>query len=307
MPATYAHLLIAETIAIDIENLGDKLIPKEYQNYILENSTLIQAGSLCPDLPFLDEAITKFIPLYDADEQQRWGDLMHYINTGKIFIYAVNKLREIKSQDLSQFKKCLSWFLGFASHMIADAVVHPVVEGIVGLYHDNPDEHRYCEMHQDVWLCQTLRKKDLINYQVVNKIGYFNDSDIKVFWEYLLRKLYEFYFLDESPRINEWFADYRQKADFGSSTIWCVGRYFKFTYPQFCEINLEKYIFNLKTPNSTMHYLDIVNSLAIPNILEFWRIIIDGIENKSTDYESIHDFDLDTGKYYRTNSFVAWR
>jgi hypothetical protein len=49
-------------------------------------------------------------------------------------------------------QRCIAWLFGYASHVVADLTVHPVVEKLVGPYETNATEHHHCELHQDAYI-----------------------------------------------------------------------------------------------------------------------------------------------------------
>ncbi|MAF79233.1 MAG: hypothetical protein CME60_13810, partial [Halobacteriovoraceae bacterium] len=60
--------------------------------------------------------------------------------------------------DGDQKDEAFSFFLGFASHVVADGVIHPFVRDKVGDYDNNATEHRLLEMRLDVILLNEFTK-----------------------------------------------------------------------------------------------------------------------------------------------------
>lgn len=98
------------------------------------NKNYILLGAVSPDLPYLSTPNTQ------------WADRMHYENTGSFVRHGIANL---PPKGTPKHDICLAWLLGYVSHLVADVVVHPVVNVIVGPYRFNDIEHRRCELTQD--------------------------------------------------------------------------------------------------------------------------------------------------------------
>ena len=83
---------------------------------------------------------------------------MHYENTGEFVEFGIKKLIELNKEN---FEICLAWLSGYVTHLIADSVVHPVVNAIVGPYLFNSEEHRHCEMIQDSYIFKEIKKVEI--------------------------------------------------------------------------------------------------------------------------------------------------
>ncbi|MDD3473368.1 MAG: zinc dependent phospholipase C family protein, partial [Syntrophaceae bacterium] len=79
-----------------------------------------------------------------------WADLMHYETTNGIVLhgYADIKNTWVEGPLRPTDERILAWLFGYASHLIADATIHPIVEAIVGPYEENSKEHQLCETTQ---------------------------------------------------------------------------------------------------------------------------------------------------------------
>jgi len=107
-------------------------------------------GGVSPDYPYLG---------LDAD----WADLMHKGKTGQMIKCAMPLLHQarIDNPDAQEWRQQFAWLLGFVSHIIADVTIHPVVNICVGKYELNKEDHRRCEMNQDVWIYKEITGLDL--------------------------------------------------------------------------------------------------------------------------------------------------
>ena len=306
MASTYTHAIVADQLAQNICGIGNGKISSEYQSFILSDTILIQIGAFCPDLPYLDET---YVPdIFDVVEQARWGDLMHFVHSGKLIFWGTEKLQEMKNcGDMRRFRKCFPWFLGLVSHLIVDTVVHPVVEKIVGPYFDGKEmPHMECEMYQDVWLNDLIYKAKLPELNLIETVKRINDKEIIEFWEELLKFCYRFYWYDAPPVIVEWIKDYQSKVSSATSGWFAFGPFTKYCFPDLSGPKTKKFILDLETPIGKMSYDKIFTEHMIPRVLDFWKIVIDGISGKSKIYQRIEDFDMDSGKYLKSGKYVSW-
>ena len=74
---------------------------------------------------------------------------MHYENTGDFVRHGIKNLLALHGEA---FNTCLAWLCGFATHLVTDSVIHPVVQAIVGPDIFNKTEHRHCELTQDSYI-----------------------------------------------------------------------------------------------------------------------------------------------------------
>jgi hypothetical protein len=144
MPGAYAHLTIANLLQnpVRLENIDG--FPLQAIPTVLRYGKYIELGSVSPDYPYL--------ALSDVNASV-WADKMHYIQTGQM-IHA--GIKAIRLQPAEVQNKLLAWLLGYASHVIADVTIHPIIELKVGPYAQNKTAHRVCEMHQDVYIYRRM-------------------------------------------------------------------------------------------------------------------------------------------------------
>ncbi len=136
MAGPFTHFMIVDVAKRKRTDLGPKL-----HRLLSRHSEFLYLGSVSPDLPYLSFQIGSV----------NWADLMHYENTNGIVLSGHNEIRQSWSPDgISETnERILAWLFGYASHLIAGATIHPIVEAIVAPYESNAEEHRLCEMTQD--------------------------------------------------------------------------------------------------------------------------------------------------------------
>jgi Zinc dependent phospholipase C len=147
MAGAFTHMTIVEEAIKSFP--ADQALGK----ILRENRNFLTLGSVSPDIPYLGHL---------ALEGPTWADIMHYHRTNGIVANALHSLQAAKTKG--KIWRCqLAWLLGFVSHLVADATIHPIVESIVGPYTDEDvrQNHRECEMIQDVMIF-----KDVMNLEL---------------------------------------------------------------------------------------------------------------------------------------------
>ncbi|MCB2226707.1 MAG: zinc dependent phospholipase C family protein [Desulfarculaceae bacterium] len=139
MPASYAHLTLIAKMRDHMQEL-----PNEVRASFLYYPHFCDLGAVSPDYPYL---------ALGNEAANDWADLMHYEQVVELLNAGVSRLRNLQGNER---RKCLAWFLGYASHVVLDMTVHPVVELKVGPYKGNETAHRICELHQDAFIFPQL-------------------------------------------------------------------------------------------------------------------------------------------------------
>lgn len=164
-------------------------------------------GGVSPDYPYLG---------LDAD----WADLMHKGRTNEIIAHALPLIfaeRTRAPADHGWQQQC-AWILGFITHVIADVVIHPVVNIKVGKYEENKEAHRRCEMNQDVWIYRQkvhldLHYSDNMKGEIKGCGRPFDlDDGVEQLWADCLEKTY-----NRRPgedQIDKWHAAFLSLVDF---------------------------------------------------------------------------------------------
>ena len=313
MPGAYTHISIARLLTSG-NALNRKKMP-EARNALLKFPEFCHMGAIGPDYPYLK--------LLDGSSEH-WANAMHHkygTSTEKNIIHA--GIDQIKNLTGDSQAKCLAWFYGYVSHIIADVTCHPVTNILVGDYEaDNQIAHRESEMHQDVYIFKTRLDGDVSKSEhIKNVIGSCTDphdhkkvdSDIESFWSSLLSKTFPKIHSKHAVNINGWHNSVQFFLDNIAEEISFipsrhVREYFAgsgIAYPRFEEIDRTRFIDKLKTPKGDKTY-DQVFDLAKDNVLKIWKIISDGIYKGDESYlEKINIWNLDSGQEV-TTSKVMW-
>ncbi len=187
MAGTFTHWMVVEEALDKFNRLPDK---HSYFPIILGNSHFVTLGAVGPDYPYLSERKNNLLKLHS------WADRMHYENTGEFVKHGIGNLSKLKEQNKqSDFEICLSWLCGYVTHLLADSIIHPVVNAIIGPYLFNSGEHRHCEMMQDSFIFHDIKKVELRCADYVDLIKMCSDSEdedlinpaIRDFWTETLK------------------------------------------------------------------------------------------------------------------------
>jgi hypothetical protein len=312
MPGAYTHISIARLLTSG--NTLKKNIMPEARKALLAFPEFCHMGAIGPDYPYLK--------LFDGSSEH-WANAMHHkygTATEKNILYVgANQIKKLTGDRQS---KCLAWFYGYISHVIADVTCHPVTNLLVGDYEaDNQIAHRESEMHQDVYIFKTRLDGDVSKSEhIKNVIGSCVatdtkkvNSDIVSFWSNLLEKTFPQIHAKHPVDINGWhnsvqfFLDnVAEELSFIPSRH--VREYFAgsgIAYPRFDEIDKARFIDKLKTPKGNKTY-DQVFDLAKKNVLKVWKIMSDGIYRDDESYkEKLKIWNLDSGQEVKTSK-VMW-
>lgn len=144
MPSGYTHCFLARNFNTlsEHQNIDLKFLLDEKIKYF-------QVGAIAPDIPY-----SQLIRPHNSF--QKIADDFHYKTTNKLFLDALDRIKDMPDGD--QKDEAFSFFIGFASHVVADGVIHPFVRDKVGDYDDNATEHRLLEMRLDVIILNEFTK-----------------------------------------------------------------------------------------------------------------------------------------------------
>ncbi len=175
----------------------------------------LQSGAVGPDYPYLHHALTSH------DPSDNWADRMHYERTGDVVRVGIRHLHERYAAEHGdeRYLRVVAWLFGYASHVLMDASIHPVVRAIVGDYEENKLEHRKCEMYMDSYIYRETYGTELVNSEWANYLRHMNisdgklDSDVVHLWDTILQEVYQREYARNKPQIAAWHDAYVSKLD----------------------------------------------------------------------------------------------
>lgn len=139
MPSGYTHIMLSRKCREKIQDTSFDLF-----SLLQSKGKYYQLGALGPDLPY-----SQIVFGLDNDDEDI-ADLFHYQKTNQLFLASLEEIKKLPTGDLQD--EAFAFFLGFASHIVADGVIHPFIRDKVGDYDDNKTDHRTLEMRIDVYL-----------------------------------------------------------------------------------------------------------------------------------------------------------
>lgn len=305
MPAAFAHMIAANQAKFRLEK-NNKLIKKALNM----SPQWLQAGTVGPDYPYLHHALTS----HDASDS--WADLLHYKKTGDVVRAGVEIMRERYAIEKSKkdFLRALAWLFGYASHVIMDASVHPVVRAIVGEYDANKTEHRVCEMYMDSYIFKEIKQIELTNSEWADYLRHISDprtkgmdSSVSSLWHEMLKTTYPQEYAANRPDIDGWQKEYVKKLDMADTKL-ILFRHAAaeggLLYIESTEIPpdaMKKYIETAKTPvpnkfgTLTIHFKQVFD-FGVKNVMSFWTEMADIIEGTGDPlFAQLPNWNLDKG------------
>ncbi|MEN6373281.1 MAG: zinc dependent phospholipase C family protein [Smithella sp.] len=149
MAGTFTHWMVVEDALKKYANIPDR---HPHFQTISNLIHFVYLGAVGPDYPYLTELLSGFFKVHS------WADRMHYENTGEFVRYGIQNL---PSNYANASDVCIAWLCGFASHLVVDSVIHPVVQATVGPYIFNSTEHRHCELTQDSYIFHEIKNLEI--------------------------------------------------------------------------------------------------------------------------------------------------
>ena len=302
MPGAFAHLTLVETAMDPDVLIALPDFPSEALDAVHFWYKFRQMGAVGPDYPYMT--------LVDKPSE-KWAKVMHYDATGSMVRAGVERLRSLAGDDR---EKCLSWLFGYASHVVGDATIHPIVYP----YDDDKTLHRKQEMHQDVFIYKTLGfgepwVSDILK-SGIKECGSVAgvDRHILSFWERILARTNQSLYSKVRPDINFWHSAFTEVID-AVDDFSRLPKLFRHlgmekgvVYPLYEEID-PAYVKNIKTPTGpAMDYEDVF-AKAVTNVREAWHKIVLGVYRGDGGYLTyFKDWNLDTGVDNATGKLTFW-
>ncbi len=255
-------------------------------------------GAESPDLPYLSLS------------GKEWADAMHYKKTNSLVISGFEALSRVWLYKTPADEIKCAWLLGYVSHMVADAIIHPIVNAIVGPYEENKTEHRICELTMDSLIFHAKKHIDITYAEFSDALKFCNYSehfpDLMGFWRTQLQSNYPE--IDDEPDPSFWFETYTKAIDAieGGSTVTAFFRHLgaggNYIYLTSEEIinehaeNCRKYYLEVKLPEGTGTFSSDGFEKAVANLVKIWKGLYDGLSGAGLQISQlVKNWDLDTG------------
>ncbi|WP_035067716.1 zinc dependent phospholipase C family protein [Nitratidesulfovibrio termitidis] len=274
MPGAYAHLNMV-MYNTDADNLAASGLPDAAAGLVLQHPAYAELGAISPDMPYLAH-----FGLSNA--ANRWADRMHHARTGARLRAGADAVHRLGASPAQA--KAFAWLLGFASHVVFDVTMHPVVNARVGGAYgpDTRAEHQKCEMHQDAYIIQEFHGlDDPVSAHIVStglkKLFRPGDPDrldpaIATVWRKMLEDTGDITDMGDDPDIDDWFdgfTDVMHRIE-TERLLLALGRHVApgKVYPKAQDVDAS-YLAQLATPAGPMAYRDIYEKAAA-SVREMW-------------------------------------
>jgi len=295
MAGAFTHFLIC-----DVAKRKRSVIGTDLWRLLNKYSEFLFLGAASPDLPYLSFKTGNV----------NWADVMHYEKTNSIVTSGYNQLKKSFPFKTPSDELKFIWLLGYVSHLVADATIHPIVQTIVGPYEQNTEEHRLCEMTQDSLIFNMYKKTDIYYAEFSSILRFCKDSenfeDLMRFWKDCILQNYQDKGEEPSPKL--WFTTYSEAIDTaeGGSNIVGLFRHLgigtNYTYKPKAEIEstyqeyLRKYFKEVNLPKGNIGSFPKDGfEKAINNLTSEWGKLYSGLGSDLVASNIIKNWNLDTG------------
>ncbi len=296
MAGTFTHFMVCDTA-----KANRNALPADLRQLLNRHSQFLFLGAVSPDLPYLSFKTGNV----------NWADVMHYETTNAIAVNAHEVLKRVWGSRSEADEIQLVWLLGFISHLVTDATIHPIVQAIVGSYDEHKEEHRICEMTQDSLVYFEIKKTE-IRYSEFSSILKFCQESPHIdalvnFWTNQTVKAFSA--KNEEPDPELWLETYSDAIDVaeGGSSIVALFRHIgtirEYTYSTREEIvskhpdRLRQFYMEMKLPNDgTGSFREDAFNRAVANVTTAWNALYAGLTGNVTVGSVVKNWNLDTGE-----------
>jgi hypothetical protein len=297
MAGPFTHFVIC-----DVAKTKRAVLGSELWRLLNRYSQFLFLGGASPDLPYLSFKTGKV----------NWADVMHYEKTNGIAASGFDELKKAWSSRTAADETRLVWLLGYVSHLVADATIHPIVQAIVGPYEQNKEEHRLCEMTEDPLIFAARKNTDMTYAEFSSILKFCRESaDFDPLMEFWTEQvLFNYQDKGEEPDPALWFTTYTEAIDaaeggsdivglfrhlgIGNSYIYKPKDEILSKYPQYGE----KYFQKVKLPNGNIGSFQKDGfDKAVDNVTAAWNALYSGLSGSTAMVvaDVIKNWNLDTG------------
>jgi hypothetical protein len=310
MPGAYAHIAAVHHL-MSGNSLDGIDTPDLVKDALGDYPEFCTVGAVSPDYPYLD---------IGNKQACEWADIVHHGRTHQLLSAGTTTIRNIS--DLEDRKRCTAWLMGFVAHIGLDMTIHPIVEGIAGIYSEskaNQKTHRICEMNQDVHIWRTLNMGTVGRSETIDNMRLCSDARddkrlhpaIRACWYKMLKETYPELMVGNTPDIDKWHEKFSFVVDkVEESEQWPrfarhVSVNAGLSYPLPEEIDTQ-FIKSLKTPDGQRLDYDVIFAKALTHIQGLWSCVGKAIIDSTGNHLSaLGDWNLDRG-LTSSGEYVFW-
>lgn len=304
MAGTFTHYMICSQAITQIQQseIRDEARTRVSLGAILgAHKMYLYLGCASPDIPYLGSA--------------DWAAKLHNDSTNGIVNLGMKRLQNDGGLHDDEAKAKWVWLLGYLSHIIADTIVHPVVNMIVGDYINNKNEHRICEMVQDSFVYRLCKNVEITYSEYHDRFRQCQRkhfAEIMSLWKDLSLEAYPRtqYANLSSPAPNRWTRMYIEAMDSieGGSGPFALFRHlemgpsYKYAYRTTEELLIDhpewvnKYYAEVPVPNreGKVCFQEVVDH-AVQKCVMYWTDAYNAIMSSKPPMDIVSCIDLDTG------------
>lgn len=147
MPAGITHISLSR---LSLDRISQDSITAK----IILNSEIgpFLLGCVGPDIPYMGNFENN-----PFSNNKDVADSLHYHETNQLPLQGLALAKkELEAGNTAVADSLFAFFIGYASHLIADGIIHPFVRDMVGDYEPNQKAHRRLEMKLDVLVATKL-------------------------------------------------------------------------------------------------------------------------------------------------------
>jgi len=298
MAGAFTHIIICDVAKRRRSALGIELwrILNKYSEFLF-------LGAVSPDLPYLSF----------RTGHVNWADVFHYEQTNSLVRNGYELLRTNWAARTAADEVQFVWLLGYVSHLVADATIHPIVQAIVGRYDARPENrinHRICEMTQDALIFSDYKKNDIYYAEFSSILKFCRESDsfgqLMSFWKNQTVRSYTD--KNEEPTPDLWFLTYTEAIDTaeGGSEAAAFFRHAGFAASYFYKTKDEilsgypelyqNYYSGVALPGGNIGTFKKDGfERAVSNVLDIWNSLYSGLSAPAMLVSLPRNWNLDTG------------
>jgi hypothetical protein len=301
MAGTFTHFMVC-----DAAKANRKALPPDLRKLLNNHAEFLFLGAVSPDLPYLSF----------KNGNVNWANVMHYETTNAIAVNAHEVLKKAWGSRSIREEIQLVWLLGFVSHLVTDATIHPIVQAIVGSYDEHKEEHRICEMTQDSLIYFEIKKMEIRYSEFSSILKFCRESPhidaLVEFW--INQTVKAFSAKNEEPDPGLWMETYSEAIDVaeGGSSIVALFRHIgtirEYTYNTREEIvsnhpdRLRQFYMEMKLPDGgTGSFREAAFNRAVANVTAAWNALYAGLTGNVTVAGVVRNWNLDTGEDMNSN------
>lgn len=308
MPGGFTHFAVVRQLGINRTLMSIQGMTREIALGLQDAFNYLELGAVSPDLPYL-------APFSDGSGE--WGNTLHHEKTVETIRSGIRLLPSLTAGS-REHKRAAAWLFGYASHVVADMISHPVVNLKVGEYEAHKREHRVCELNQDTYIFQKYFQDAIRNCEYLEHgvktctengqpgkelAPFLND-----FWK---RIFIDAYPEKAAPNPAEWFHQYVELidrvAEEGCRFLSIIREILEgdgLVYPEAPDMT---YVTDLMSPYGQRISFDELFFRFQKETMKVWGDIAQAITRNEPELITLRNGDLDTGLDLVDNRSIFWK